>query len=159
MTTNKRTEAASPRQRFLYTDVTEKEYQKILRYCRQKRLSISQFFADLLLQEASKPQASAQDKVTVKVDLTQAEHEKLELLSRLHGKKSVADYIRDILQPELHLQRLHTPGKTKLVRYYLSDDEYQTITEYMNKCGVTPRNYSAILALRAIEKTAKTEKK
>jgi hypothetical protein len=159
MGTKKRSEADTPRERFLYTDVTEEEYEKILRYCRTKHISISQFFADLLLKEASKPESSRQEKHAVKIDLTPAEHEKLELLTRLHHKDSIGEYIREILEPELRLQRLHTPAKTKIVRYYFSEDEYKKITQYMEAAGLSARNYPAILALNAIQKSGKKKPK
>jgi hypothetical protein len=155
MGTTKRPDADSPRERFLYTDLTQEEYKKILRYCREKHITMSKFFADLLLKEVSKPQSAPQETVTVKIDLTAAQHEKLELLTRLHHKESVGDYVRDILEPEFRLQRLHTRGKTKLVRYYLSDDEYEKIMKYMNASGLSVRNHPAILALRAIQKPKK----
>ncbi|HEY6349667.1 MAG TPA: hypothetical protein VI636_09680 [Candidatus Angelobacter sp.] len=155
MTTRKRDEADTPRERFLYTDVTEEEYETIVRYCRKEHISISQFLADLLLQEANKSHASRQDKYAVKIDLTPAEHEKLELLTRLHHKGTIGDYIRELLEPELRLQRVHRSAKTKHIRYYFSDQEYKAIIDYLNGAGLSARNYPVILALNAIQKRRK----
>lgn len=158
MAIRKRVQAKSLRDRFLYTDVTVEEYKKILRYCRESSISISQFFADLLLKEANKPKASRQEKVTLTIELTPAEHERLELLSRLHKKESVGDFVREALEPKLKVQRLHASVKTKLVRYYLSAEEHAKLTRHMSESGMSVRNYPAMLALEAIGKARKKRK-
>lgn len=158
MARRKRAQAKSLRDRFLYTDVTEGEYKKILRYCRKSDVSISQFFADLLLKEANKPKANRHQKVTLKIELSPAEHERLELLSRLHKKESVGDFVRETLEPKLHVQRLHATVKTKLVRYYLSAEEHAKLTRHMSESGMSVRNYPAMLALEAIGKASKKRK-
>jgi hypothetical protein len=154
MTTNKRAQGKSVRNRFLYTDVTEDEFHEIMQYCLENHISISQFFADLLLKEASKSKAPGPQKVTLEIELTPAEHEKLELLARLNKKASVSDFVRQVLEPELRVQRLHAPAKTRLLRYYFSDEEHEIVTRHMNESGMSSRNYPAILALRAIRKAA-----
>lgn len=159
MATKKRTQAKGIRERFLYTDVTEDEYKKISQYCQEKHISVSQFFADLLLKEANKSKGKGQQKVTLEIEFTPAEHEKLELLTRLHKKESVRDFVRDVLQPELRVQRLHAPAKTKLVRYYFSNEEHEMVTKHMAQSGMSARNYPAILALRAIGKASKKRDK
>lgn len=157
--TRKRTQAKTLRNRFLYTDVTQEEYKKILRHCHDKHISVSQFFADLLLKEASKPKGDRQQKLTLQIQLTPAEHEKLQLLSRLHEKESVTDFVRHVLDSKLKVQRLHVPAKTKLVRYYLSNEEHETVTKHMSDAGMSARNYPAMLALRAIGKAPKKRNK
>lgn len=159
MTTKKRSQGQSVRQRFLYTNLTEDEYRKISRHCRENHISISQFFADLLLKEATKPQGKSHQKLTLEIQLTPAEHEKLEQLTRLHGKESIVDFVREVLEPELRIQRLHAPAKTKHVRYYFSDEEHEKVTKHMNQLGKSPSNYPAILALRAIRKARKERSK
>jgi hypothetical protein len=154
MTTVKRSQGKGVRERFLYTNLTEDEHKKISQYCRDNHISISQFFADLLLQEAGKSKEKPQ-KLTLEIELTPAEHEKLEQLTRLHKKESVSDLVRELLEPELRIQRLHAPTKTKHVRYYFSDEEHELVTKHMKALGKSPSNYPAILALRAIGKTAK----
>ncbi|HEY6252027.1 MAG TPA: hypothetical protein VI685_18885 [Candidatus Angelobacter sp.] len=159
MTTRKRSQALGIRGRFLYTNLTEDEYNRISQHCRRKHISISQFFADLLLQEASRSKGKAQQKVTLQIELTPAEHEKLEQLARLHRKQSIVDFVREVLGPELRIQRLHAPAKTKHVRYYFSDDEHELVTKHMKQLGKSPSNYPAILALRATRKAAKKQTK
>jgi hypothetical protein len=95
MTTVKRSQGKGIRERFLYTNLTEDEHKKISQYCRENHISISQFFADLLLQEAGKSKEKPQ-KLTLEIELTPAEHEKLEQLTRLHKKESVSDLVREI---------------------------------------------------------------
>lgn len=151
----KRTQAKSPRERFLYTNLTEDEYRDISKHCREKQISISQFFADLLIGDASKSKSKGRQKVILEIELTPAEHEKLEQLTRLHNKESVGDFVREVLEPELRVQRLHAPTKTKHVRYYFSDEEHELVTKHMRAFGKSPSNYPAILALRAIRKGAK----
>ena len=151
----KRTQAKSPRERFLYTNLTEDEYKRICKYCREKHISISQFFADLLIEEACKSKGKSSRKMILEIEFTPAEHEKLEQLTRLHNKESVGDFVREVLEPELQVQRLHAPTKTKHVRYYFSDEEHELVTKHMKELGKSAGNYPAILALRAISKAAK----
>jgi hypothetical protein len=51
-----RPRAETPRRHFLYLDVTKEEQNKIHEYCKQKKISISQFLADIVIKDAkSKP--------------------------------------------------------------------------------------------------------
>lgn len=159
MATKKRSQGKGIRERFLYTNLTEDEYRKISQYCRQRHMSISQFFADLLIREASKSKAKAQQKVTLEIELTPGEHEKLEQLTRLHNKESIGDFVREVLEPELQVQRLHSPTKTKHVRYYFSDEELKRVTKHMKELGMSPGNYPVTLALRTIRKASKKQGK
>lgn len=159
MTTNKRSQGNGIRERFLYTNLTEEEYKTIAKYCRENHISISQFFADLLIEEASKPKSKGRRKMTLEIELTPEEYEKLEQLARLHKKESIGNFVRQILEPELKIQRLHAPTKTKHVRYYFSDEEHKMVTNHMRDLGKSPSNYPAILALRAIRKAAKKPSK
>jgi hypothetical protein len=156
MATIKRSQGKGTREHFLYTNLTEEEHKKISQYCQEKQISISQFFADLLLQEASKSKGKPQS-VTLEIELTPEEHEKLEQLTRLHAKESVGDFVRELLEPELRVQRLHAPIKTKHVRYYFSDEELELVTKHMRELRKSPSNYPAILALRAIRKASKKQ--
>jgi hypothetical protein len=152
-----RPQADSPRERFLWAEVTKAEHDEIQAYCRGNHISVSQFMADLLLKDASKSKAKRKQKVTLRpeIQLTRQQQAKLELLARLHQKKSVGEYILDVLEPELELQRLHAPRKTKMVRYYLSDDEHATVTNHIAESGLSATNYAAMLALRIIRKDTK----
>ncbi len=152
----KRPKAKSFRKRFLHADVTEAEQEEIHQYCRKRGISFSQFMTELMLDDAlkSKARTKQKEKVTLRpeLELTPQQQDKLELLARLHQKKSVAEYILDVLEPELELRRLHAPAKTKMLRYYVSDEEYKLLSKHLHQSGVAPSNYAALLALRTIRK-------
>lgn len=152
--------AEAPRHRFLYTDVTREEYDRIQQYCRDRQISISQFLADLTLKDAAKPKSKRKQKVIVnaRLELTPEEQDKLELLARLHQKPSVSEYLRDILEPNLQLRSVHTPLDTTSLRFYLSEEEHEKVTKHMASKGISARNYAAMLALRAISKNRKKQK-
>lgn len=159
MATKKRSLGKSTRERFLYTNLTEEEYKQISQHCRRQHMSISQFFADLLIQEAGKAKGKAPQKFTLEIELTPVEHERLEQLTRLHNKESIGDFVREVLEPELRVKRLHAPAKTKHVRYYFSDDEHELVTRHMKEFGKSPSNYPVTLALRTIRKTSRKQGK
>src|SRR5579864_1718861 len=147
-----RPQAKSLRKRFLYAEVTPEELDEIKAYCRSKRVSVSQFLSDLLLKDAEESKGKRKGRVVLKpeIELTLQQQDKLEVLARLHHKKSIGEYIFDVLAPQLELQRLHVPVKTRILRYYLSDEEYKTLSDHLSQSGLTPSNYAAMLAIRTI---------
>lgn len=149
-----RPQAESRRQRFLYTDVTPAEDEKIRQYCEEKEISVSQFLADLMLRDALKPKARSKEKVVLRIELelTPQQLDRLELLTRLHEKDSITQLVHEIIEPHLSVQRLHVPSATTTLRYYLSDEEYARVMQHLATLGVSARNYAAVLALRAIAK-------
>jgi hypothetical protein len=155
-----RSHAEAPRNRFLYTDVTPEEHKRILEYCEERAISVSQFLAELVLTEARKPRSKRKQRVTVsaKLVMTPEEQEKLELLVRMHKKDSLGEYIMEILQPNLDVQRLHAPLETIALRYYLSDEEHDTVMQHVEAKGMAARNYGVMLALKAINKARKKRK-
>lgn len=156
-----RPQAKSVRKRFLYADVTDTEHEEIQAYCRSRQLSVSQFMADLLLKDAIQSSSTRNPKVVVRpeIQLTSQQRDKLELLARLHQKKSIGEYILDVLEPQLELQRLHAPAKTKMLRYYLSDEEHERLTSHLAETGLSPGNYAAMLALRTVRQDTKKRSK
>jgi len=155
-----RPQAEAPRTRFLYTDVTRAEQQKIQEHCKEKQISVSQFLADLVLKDAAKPRPKRKQKVVVRaaLELTPEEREKLEVLTRLHGKDSIGELIREFIKPNLELERLHAPLETTGLRYYLSDEEHEKVTRHIAGKGISARNYAAMLALKALAKERKKRK-
>jgi hypothetical protein len=121
---------------------------------------VSQFLADLVLVEARKPKSNRKQKVVVwaKLVMTPAEQEKLELLVRMHQKGSLGEYIMEILQPHMEVQRLHAPLETIPVRYYLSEDEHATVMKHIDEKGIAARNYGVLLAMKTIRKADKKRK-
>jgi hypothetical protein len=155
-----RPHAEAPRHRFLYTDVTKAEYEEIRRYCVERQISISHFLADLVLKDAAKGKSRRKQKVIVKaeIELSAEEQDKLELLTRLHQKESVGEFIREVLQPNLQVQRLHAPLETTSLRFYLSEEEHDRVTRHIGSTGISARNYAAMLALREIGKNRKKKR-
>ena len=155
-----RPQAEAPRRHFLYTDVTRAEYERIRQYCVDRQISISQFLADLVLKDADKPSSKRKQKAIVRIELelTPEEQDKLELLTRLHQKESIGEFIRDVLQPELQIQRVHTPLETMSLRFYLSEEEHERVTKHIESTGISARNYGAMLALRELARKRKPRK-
>ncbi len=153
-----RLRAKTARQRFLETDVTTEEHEQIMEYCLKNKISVSQFLADLILEDAASAKTRKAARVTADLDFSAEEFEKLELLVHLHRKNSVSELIRDLLQPHLDLQRLHIPGETKSLRLYLSDREHEIVTKHFASRGITARKYVSFLALKAIAKSRKSRK-
>jgi hypothetical protein len=144
----------SPRRHFLYVDVTTEEHKKIQEYCLEHKVSVSQFLADIMMKDALQPKPKRKQKVTIRAEfeLTPEDQEKLELLIRLHNKGSIGQFIQELIQPSLDVQRLHAPVETMPLRYYLSEEEHQTITKHVASKGIAARNYGVTLALKAIDK-------
>jgi hypothetical protein len=154
-----RPRAEAPRRHFLYLDVTKEEQKKIHDYCQQKKISVSQFLADLVIKDAkSKPKHKGKITIRTEFEVTPEEQEKLELLLRLRQKDSIGQFISELLRPNLEIQRLHSPVETTALRYYLSEDEHEIVTKHMASKGIAARNYGALLALKAIEKLQKKRK-
>jgi hypothetical protein len=154
-----RLRAKTARQRFLETDVTTEEHSQIMEHCLKNKVSVSQFLADLILQDAASGKTrKAPVRINADLEFSAEEYDKLELLVHLHKKNSVSELIRDLLQPHLDLQRLHIPGETRALRFYLSDREHETVTKYIASRGITARKYVSFLALKAITKTRKGRK-
>jgi hypothetical protein len=152
-----RLRAKKARQRFLETDVTPAENKQILDHCLKNKISVSQFLADSILEDA----ASAKTRkaaVRIKPDLefTSEEYDKLELLAHLQDK-SVDELIRDLIQPNLDLQRIHVESKTRPLRFYLSDREHQTVLKHLERIGIPARKYVSFLAIRTIAKSQKSK--
>lgn len=155
-----RPQADTPRRHFLFADVTQGEYEEIRQHCIDRHISISQFIADLVLKDAAKPRSKRKQKVILqpKIELTPEEQDKLELLTRLYQKESIGDFIRDVLQPNLQIRRVHSPLKTTSLRFYLSEQEHEKVMKHIAGTGISVRNYGAILAIRAVRKERKKQK-
>lgn len=147
-----RPRAKTPRSNFLYIEVTEAERLAILDHCVKIRKSLSHFLAEVLLEDAGKPKRT--DKIVLRAQLgfTPAEYEKLELLAMLYGKNSLDELIRDLIQPVLDTQNIHTDRQTSFVRFYLSQEEHQSITSHIAAKNIPIGKYAAMLALKTIAK-------
>lgn len=147
--------AKTARQRFLAADVTPAEHDQILEYCLKNKISVSQFLAECILQDAENAKTRKAARIRVDLEFTAEEYEKLELLLYVRKKSNISELLRDFLQPHLDLRNVHTSGETRPLRFYLSDQEHETVTKYLASRGITARKYVSFLALRAITKTGK----
>lgn len=153
-----RPRAKSPRRNFFYIEVTDDERKAIYDHCSGKNISVSQFLAELLLEEAKKPRQKEKVVLRLVLEVTHDEHEKLELLAKLYSKESVDDLVRELIQPSLEMQKLHTDSETTALRFYLSQEEHAAVSEYISEKGVPARKYATMIALKAIAKDGKRKK-
>jgi hypothetical protein len=143
------------RQRFLETDVTSEEHKQILDYCLKNKISVSQFLADLILEDVAQAKTRKTPlRIKPELEFTPEEYDKLELLSYLQGKSSIRDLIRELLRPHLELQRIHGQAEKK-VRLYLSDREHEIVLKHLASRGITARKYVSFLAIKKIRKSHK----
>jgi hypothetical protein len=155
-----RPRAETPRRHFLYVDVMKEEHKRIQEYCIEHKISVSQFVAELMMEDALQAKPKQKQKVIVRAEfeLTLEEEEKLELLLRLRQKKSLGQFLYELIQPNLEVQRFHTPLETIPIRCYLSEEEHETITKHAASKGIAVKNYGGLLAIKAIDK-ARTRQK
>lgn len=154
-----RPRAETPRRHFFYVDVTKQEHKRIQEYCIEQKISVSQFLAELMMDDAlqSKPKRKQKVIVRAELELTVEEQEKLELLLRMRNK-SLGQFLYELIQPNLEVQRLHTPLEMIPIRCYLSGEEHETITKHVANKGIAVKNYGGLLAIKAIDK-ARTRQK
>jgi hypothetical protein len=146
-----RSPANTPRKRFLETDVTEAEHQAILDHCLKRKISMSQFLADLIFEDAEESKGR-KDPVFLRVELTLTAEQfgKLQLLAHLRQKENIQDLIQEVIQPYLDLKRLHAPAQTKFLRFYLSKQEHARVSKHMAGRGLPARKYVSFLAMKKI---------
>ena len=147
-----RPRAEAPRRNFLHIEVTEAERRAIQDHCVKNHISLSQFLAELLIEDASKPKRTGKVVLRPQLEFTPSEYEKLELLAMLHGHRSLDELIRDLIQPVLETQNIHTDRETSFVRFYLSQEEHQAITSHIAAKNISIGKYAAMLALKTIAK-------
>lgn len=154
-----RSRAKTPRVHFLETDVTEEEHKAVVDHCREKKVSVSEYLSDLVIQDAG---AAKDRKATVllkvELKLTSEQYDKLDLLAHLHRKNSIDELIQDLIQPHLDLQRLHAPTPTRVLRFYLSKAEHQRALKHIADRGIPARKYVSFLAIRDISKGRQAQK-
>jgi hypothetical protein len=150
----KRATADSARKHHLFVDVTDKEKQLILAYCNSKDLSVSEFLAEVALDDARPSKANSRLKETsprtVQIELSEHDYAKLVYKSRLR-KISPEDFIHTRLLPDLQKSKEWGSLERETLRYYVSDKEHRTLLDHMKKFGHSSRHYVAFLAVQAIE--------
>jgi hypothetical protein len=151
-----RLRAKTARQRFLETDVTPAEHKQILEYCLKNKISVSQFLANLILEDAAQAKTRKTPvHIRPELEFSPEEYDKLELLAYLQGKSSIRELIRELLRPHLELQRIHVQSETRTVRFYLSDREHEIVLKHLASRGITARKYVSFLAIKNIVKSHK----
>jgi transposase len=156
---HRRLRPGAGRHRFLETDVTLEKAKEIREYCFRNGITVSDFLAELILEDAA---TAKHPKAEIKVDdltLPWGDYEKLELIVYLTGRNSISEFIRELLQPHLDLQRLPSPkDKIRSLRLYLNEEDHRTVTRHLESRGIGARKYISFLALKAIAKARKTPK-
>jgi hypothetical protein len=150
--------AETARTHHLLTEVTAAEKKLIVDYCLEHRLSISQYLAELILQDAT--QHKQHDKITVTYNIPGQEAvtlpidpndaDKLELWARAQGK-SLAQLMHGRLTANLP-ERPTNNLTTDNLRYYLSEKEHRIVTKYITHKGVSGRKYVSLLAIKDIQR-------
>ena len=148
-----------PRLWFLETEVTEDERDQILIYCLENKISVSQFLAEVIFDDAAKAETRKHLSRKMQLEFSEEDYRKLELLVHVQGKRSVAEFIYELVQPYLGLQRLHRESETRKLRFYLSDREHGTVKDYLESRGATARRYVSFLAIQKIAQSKKRRKK
>lgn len=64
-----------------------------------------------MLKEALKTKRRRKEKVTLEIELTPQEYDKLELLARFHQKGSVAELVREVLEPKIRAYLRRTSNR------------------------------------------------
>ena len=148
----KRKRAKTARMMVMRADVTPDEKETILKHCIKNKISVSQFLANLALEDAREGNGEEQE-FTFKLPREQAQ--KLLLMARLKDK-SAPDFISELLLPPLANKQPHGSVEMDNLTMYVSEDEHETLKEHMRKKGISARNYIAILALEKIAKGSKS---
>jgi len=157
-----RKKAESPRNHYLLSDVTKDEKRQILDYCIRHKVSVSQFLAELVLEDAKKSGRRGsgdeeEEVITVTLRIPRTQNKKLALLARLQ-EKTVDELIQELVLPSLESRQPPGTLETETIRYYLSKDEHQIVKKHIARQGMSARNYAAILAVEAIAQEKKKRK-
>jgi hypothetical protein len=142
-------------------EVTKEEKSKIRDHCLRKRISISQYLAELMLADAAKPKPTKNVTLKMEFELAPEEYEKLELLAFLREKKSVHELTRELIQENLDIQKMHSHRKRLFLRFYLSKEEHATVFSHIAAKNIPAGKYATMVALKALnlERTQAKEKK
>jgi tRNA(Glu) U13 pseudouridine synthase TruD len=156
-----RTPDKEPRRRFLYVEVTKEEKNKIRDHCVRKKISISQYLAELMLADAAKPKPAQNVHLKMEFELAPEEYEKLELLAFQREKKSIHELMRELIQENLDIQKMHSNRNRLFLRFYLSEGEHAIVFSHIAAKNIPAGKYATMVALKALnlERTQSKEKK
>ena len=151
-----RPQAETPRSRYVQTQVTKEDKLEILRHCKKAGISVSQFLAELAMQEAQNQSPKNNDDEEITLTLRLPRHKKAQLNIFAKAKqKSLEQLVEELLLPNLEKRQTRGALQTESLTYYLTDSEHQLLMEYLNKSGLSARTYVGHLAVTAISKRRK----
>ncbi len=153
--TKDRARADSARTHHLFVDVTTKEKKLILAYCNAKGLSVSQFLAEVALEDArlseeAKEAGGNTKPRKIEITLSPRDYAKVMYKARLR-ETDAAKFIEERLVSVLRKSKEFGSLRRQSLRYYVSDHEHETLLAHMKKHGYSSRHYVAMLALGAVE--------
>jgi hypothetical protein len=156
-----RTPDKEPRRRFLYVEVTKEEKNKIRDHCVRKKISISQYLAELMLADAAKPKPAQNVRLKMEFELAPEEYEKLELLAFQREKKSIHELMRELIQENLDIQKMHSNRNRLFLRFYLSEEEHAIVFSHIAAKNIPAGKYATMVVLKALnlDGTQSKEKK
>jgi hypothetical protein len=153
-----RKRADAPRDRYLVADFTEEEKRRVIDYCLKQKISVSQFLADVAIEDAKKPRTNPEQE-TITVKLPADKTQKLAILARLK-EKSLDELVQELILKAADEQRQPVSRlKTRNLSYYLTQKEHQLVMKHVAKTGASAKNYIATLALKTIEQGDQKKKK
>jgi tRNA(Glu) U13 pseudouridine synthase TruD len=145
-----RTPDKEPRRRFLYVEVTKEEKNKIRDHCVRKKISISQYLAELMLADAAKPKPAQNVRLKMEFELAPEEYEKLELLAFQREKKSIHELMRELIQENLDIQKMHSNRNRLFLRFYLSEEEHAIVFSHIAAKNIPAGKYATMVVLKAL---------
>ncbi len=151
----KRLETKSVRIHHLLAAVTRDQKRRVMKYCRDRKIAISEFLAAIMLREARYTGKPAHRRPTITLPFP--EHAKIEYLAGVRGI-TVEAFVAQMVQPIMHKQK--ASGKPKdapkppLLRYYLSNEEHEQVIKYLTKHNLSARHFAGLLAVRHVDYVA-----
>jgi len=141
-----------PRTRHLNTDFSSEQKKLVLAYCKQHNISVSQFLAEVALNDAEESlhrRADEEDEITITLRIPRAKRTKLEIFAQRRGQ-TIEDHVRAQLLPLLDKQQPPHPVKKNSLRYYLNKKEHELVLRQLKKRGLSGRNFIAFLAVQKV---------
>jgi hypothetical protein len=145
--TKKRAGTNSLRVRHLLAAVTREDRREIIKYCTARKITVSEFLAEITLREARYKGKRAPRRITI--DLPYAQHAKIDYLANTRGA-TIEECISDFIQPALNKQRAWNAPKEEILRYYLSQEEHKQVLHFMTKHNLSSRHFVGLLAKRHV---------
>jgi len=147
----------SPRTYHLNTDFSSQQKKLILAYCAEHQISVSQFLAEVALNDARESvdqRVDEEEEITITLRIPRHKRTKLEIFAQRRGE-TIGDHVRAQLLPLLEKQQPPHPAKKNSLRYYLDKKEHELVRRQLKKRGLSGRNYIAFLAVQKVNQSKK----